>query len=301
MAMRLRQIKNVEFDELTHSYILGDRFLMGVTSLMKKHGLAPDYGNIPAEILANAAARGTEIHRQLEDYDNGKSVVMDENVKAYAELGLDIHCSEYMVSDERTVASFIDKVLSDCSLADIKTTSTIHKRAVSWQLSIYAYLFELQNPSKKVPHIYCIHVRDGKAKLMELNRIPDEKVKALLEAEAEGRIFEDTEDSPSAGLALSDGELCNLLESLEMIAQYKIAIKAEEERSEALQSKLYDYMVENNLDEMVCDYGKFTRRAESTRTSLDSAKLKKDLPDVYDKYKKVTNVKGSVVFKSTQV
>ena len=94
--MRLKKINTVIFDELTHSYICGDKLLIGVTTLMKKHGLSPDYGDIPAEVLAKAAARGTAIHNLLEDYDNGKAVQEDEagNLKAYKELGLKIHCSE---------------------------------------------------------------------------------------------------------------------------------------------------------------------------------------------------------------
>lgn len=298
MAMRLKKINTVTFDELTHSYICGDKLLIGVTTLMKKHGLSPDYGDVPADVLAKAAARGTAIHQLLEDYDNGKAVVEDENLKAYKALGLKIHCSEYLVTDNNLVASFIDKVYDDCSLADVKTTATVHNRSVAWQLSIYAYLFEKINPSKKVPHIYCIHVRDGKAKEIELNRVPDEKVEALLLAEMEGRIYEDDEQLPDASLVLQDQDVLTLVATLDSIAQYKAALKAEEERAAALQEKLYQYMVDNNLDEMGCTSGKFIRKAEYTRTSIDSTKLKKEMPEIFEKFQKTSIVKGSVTFKA---
>jgi len=298
--MRLKKINTVIFDEFTHSYICGDKLLIGVTTLMKKHGLSPDYGDIPADILAKAAARGTAVHNLLEDYDNGKAVQEDEagNLKAYKELGLKIHCSEYLVTDNDIVASFIDKVYDDCSLADVKTTSTVHTKSVAWQLSIYAYLFEKMNPSKKVPHIYCIHVRDGKAKEIELNRIPNEKIEALLQAEKEGRIYEDDEQLPDASLVLQDQDVLSLVATLDIIAQYKAALKAEEERAAALQDKLYQYMVDNNLDEMGCTSGKFIRKAEYTRTSIDSTKLKKEMPEIFEKYQKTSVVKGSVTFKA---
>lgn len=298
MTMRLKKINTVTFDELTHSYICGDKLLIGVTTLMKKHGLSPDYGDVPADVLAKAAARGTAIHQLLEDYDNGKAVVEDENLKAYKALGLKIHCSEYLVTDNNLVASFIDKVYDDCSLADVKTTATVHNRSVAWQLSIYAYLFEKMNPSKKVPHIYCIHVRDGKAKEIELNRVPDEKVEALLLAEMEGRIYEDDEQLPDASLVLQDQDVLTLVATLDSIAQYKAALKAEEERAAALQEKLYQYMVDNNLDEMGCTSGKFIRKAEYTRTSIDSTKLKKEMPEIFEKFQKTSVVKGSVTFKA---
>ena len=210
--MRLKRINSVMFDEFTHSYICGNKLLTGVTSLMRKHGLSPDYSGIPESVLESAAAKGTAIHQLIEDYDNGKTVAVDENLSAYAALKLDVHCSEYLVSDEDMVASFIDKVFTDCSLADVKTTSEVHKRSVAWQLSIYAYLFERQNPSKKVPHIYCIHVRDGKAKLIELARIPDEQVEALFQAEREGRIYEDPYVDPDVSVVLKNEDLCALVE-----------------------------------------------------------------------------------------
>lgn len=298
--MRLKKVTSVTFDELTHSYICGDKLLIGVTSLMKKHGLSPDYGNIPEDVLMKAAAKGTAVHSLLEDYDNGKVVKDDDegNLKAYRELGLNIHCSEYLVSDGETVATFIDKVYKDCSLGDVKHTSTVHKKAVTWQLSICAYLFEKQNPSKKVPHIYCIHVRGGKAKEIELQRLPDEKVKALLDAEREGRIYHDEEEVIDAGLVLQEQEMVALFDALDAIAMYKAMMKQEEERAAALQDKLYAYMTDNNLDEMGCSIGKFIRKAAYPRTSIDSTRLKKDLPDIYEKYQKTTTVKGSVTFKA---
>ena len=145
--MRLRKNKEVAFNEWLHVYTASDgHTLIGVTELMKRHGLSPDYGGISKDVLEKAAARGTAIHQLLQDYDDGKAVIEDENLKAYKALGLKVHCSEYLVSDNDIVATFIDKVLDDCSLADVKSTSTVHRRPLEWQLSIGAYLFELQNP-----------------------------------------------------------------------------------------------------------------------------------------------------------
>ena len=48
---------------------------------------------------------------------------------------------------------------------------------------------------------------------------------------------------------------------------------------------------------MSCTYGKFSLKSGSTRTSIDSEKLKKEQPEIYSQYSKTTNVKGSVVFK----
>lgn len=296
--MRLRKNKEVAFNEWLHVYTASDgHTLIGVTELMKRHGLSPDYGGISKDVLEKAAARGTAIHQLLQDYDDGKAVIEDENLKAYKALGLKVHCSEYLVSDNEIVATFIDKVLDDCSLADVKSTSTVHRRPLEWQLSIGAYLFELQNPGKKVPHLYCIHVRDGKAKLIEVNRIPNEAVERLLECERCGVVYSDNPVAADAALALEEQAVV-LAEQLDQIARLKLAIKETEQASAELQQRLYDYMTENNLDEMACELGTFVRKAPYTKKSLDSARLKKDKPELYEQYLKESEIKGSITFKT---
>ena len=296
--MRLRKNKEVAFNEWLHVYTASDgHTLIGVTELMKRHGLSPDYGGISKDVLEKAAARGTAIHQLLQDYDDGKAVIEDENLKAYKALGLKVHCSEYLVSDNDIVATFIDKVLDDCSLADVKTTSSVHRRPLEWQLSIGAYLFELQNPGKKVPHLYCIHVRDGKAKLIEVSRIPNEAVERLLECERCGVVYSDNPVPADAALALEEQAVV-LAEQLDQIARLKLAIKETEQASAELQQRLYDYMTENNLDEMACELGTFVRKAPYTKKALDSTRLKKEKPELYEQYLKESEVKGSITFKT---
>ena len=55
--MVLKQNKKVYFDELTHTYLMGEKELTGVTTMMKIMGVAPDYGDVPKEVLERAAAR----------------------------------------------------------------------------------------------------------------------------------------------------------------------------------------------------------------------------------------------------
>lgn len=296
--MRLRKNKEVAFNEWLHVYTASDgHTLIGVTELMKRHGLSPDYGGISKDVLEKAAVRGTAIHQLLQDYDDGKAVIEDENLKAYKALGLKVHCSEYLVSDNGIVATFIDKVLDDCSLADVKSTSSVHRRPLEWQLSIGAYLFELQNPGKKVPHLYCIHVRDGKAKLIEVSRIPNDAVERLLECERCGVVYSDNPVAADAALALEEQAVV-LAEQLDQIARLKLAIKETEQASAELQQRLYDYMTENNLDEMACELGTFVRKAPYTKKALDSTRLKKEKPELYEQYLKESEVKGSITFKT---
>ena len=52
----LKQNTRVSFEDITHSYLLDNEvYLMGVTSLMRKHGLAPNYDTVPSDVLQKAA------------------------------------------------------------------------------------------------------------------------------------------------------------------------------------------------------------------------------------------------------
>ena len=317
--MKLNHPSNVAFDEFTHSYIMGDKVLIGITTLMKHQGLSPDYDGISPEILADAAKRGTAVHTLLEHYDNGETAVPAEVLsdyfegkvlqtkeeqeallKAYAKLGLQIECSEYLVTDNKIVASFIDKVFKDGSLADVKTTSSLHLDSVAWQLSIYAYLFERQNPEIKVPHLYAIHIRNGQAKLIEVQRVADEEVAEVLRCEEAGERYVQKNAPADASLVLSDAEALALVDAETKIAAYEAATKELKASSEAIKDKLYQYMLANNLEEMSCPGGVFKLKKPYETTRVNSAKLKSKYPEIAAEVSSVSEVKGSVSFKPNE-
>ena len=106
--MELRNNTRVFFDPLSHTYLMGDKILTGVTTLMRKHGLSPDYSGIPKATLDKAAEEGTAIHKEIEDYDNGLSVLRTPLIEDYIALcqqnGLKFLANEYLVSDDESVA-----------------------------------------------------------------------------------------------------------------------------------------------------------------------------------------------------
>ena len=88
--------------------------------------------------------------------------------------------SEYLISDNAHYASMIDKVyrVNDNTFdrCDIKTygAMTVEKfEKAEWQLSIYAYLFELQNPKAKVRNLFIIHLRNKPKKDGSFDHIAD--------------------------------------------------------------------------------------------------------------------------------
>ena len=150
----------VVFNNHEHTYRLGDKVLKGVTPIVK--WMYPEtYTDIPQSVLMKAAEYGSLIHAKCEMADRVGFADPDcEAVLQYEKLKeqyrLKVFDNEYLVNLDDKVASSIDVVCYDeendvWPLGDIKTTSKIHVANVTLQLSIYAYLFELCNPGKKVP------------------------------------------------------------------------------------------------------------------------------------------------------
>ena len=74
--MELRNNPNVFFSKEAHVYLCGDKELPGVTTVLRRHGLMPDYSGIPDKVLEEAARKGTALHEAIESYDNGEAVML---------------------------------------------------------------------------------------------------------------------------------------------------------------------------------------------------------------------------------
>lgn len=296
--MELTKNTRVRFDELTHRYLLfeedgGMRLLKGVTTLMREHGLSPDYSGIAPEVLRRAAERGTAVHHLLEDYDGGKPVTDTPELKAYRRLKLNVIASEYLVSDNEMIASSIDKVIyvdeSTVDLGDVKTTSELHTEAVAWQLSIYKTLFEAQNPGIRVRSLYGIHVRDGRAKIVEVAPVPPERVAELLRCERDGvRLSpQDTPDETDSliSYSLRIDELKNTIKELECVRA-------------AYCEKVAAYMEANHIPELEANGCTIKLKAAYDTERVDSKRLKEEDPDLYAKYAKTSRVKASLIIKN---
>lgn len=305
--MRLNNNSRIFFDETSHSYLLDDdKILVGVTSLMKKHGLAADYSGIPEAVLRKAADEGTAIHKEIEDYDNGVSVLNTELIDQYRKLGLRHIASEYIVSDNEVAASAIDGVYEGSSpesviLVDYKTTSKVHRRPLEWQLGFYKDFFERQNPGLKVEACYCLHI-DKKRKviigLVPIDPVGSDEVKAVLDAEREGKIYVDPYQPESASLAITDTELSEYVDKVGLIADLKARIKEAEAFVKECDSRILAYMTENNLEEMTAGNGVVKVKKGYQRKTVDTARLAKDYPQLAAKYEKISEVSPSVVYKS---
>ena len=218
MAKRIElKDSGVIFDPEQHTYQLNGAYLSGVTDLLTRQ-LFPDmYTSIPRRILDAAAEYGTSVHQSCENFDtrwyNDGSVEVLDYIQLCQEHSLTHEASEYTVTDFTNYASNIDKVYRISSntfdLADLKTYSMMTPEKLEkarWQLSIYAYLFELQNKDAKVRQLYILHIRNKQKKdgsfdhisqLIPVERIPSEICKELLDTDLRGEQFQSPYSIPN--------------------------------------------------------------------------------------------------------
>lgn len=283
----------VIFNKEDHTYKLGENFLQGITGILSKHLFQDKYDNVPDFVLERAASRGTFIHECCELIDTlgiiPDNIEAQNYIKLKEEHGLNTIANEYIVSDEEYFASAIDVVLSDYSLADIKTTAQFDNEYVSWQLSIYAYLFELQNPDLKANKLYGIWLRNEKVELIEVEKKPKELIKELLRCEVEGELFVSPLQKITTPARIYEVE--KFLIDLETQAK-----EIETKRKELLDGILKE-MEKANVDKWETGKIRLTRRKATTSERFDSKAFKKSNPDLYSQFAKISPVKSSITLK----
>ena len=287
----------IVFEPLGHTYTAPDGHrLKGVTTLMAEHGLGPDYGRVRKDVLAKKAAHGTDSHRQLEAYDTGDLVILSEELEAYKAAmkaaGLRVIASEYLVSNGLTVASSIDKVCDDGSLCDVKTTAKFEEGPVSWQLSIYAYLFERQNPGVRVPSLWCIWFSSPKdCRIIEVKRHDDAEIDRLLYCDMTGEWFQP--DPVALPERLRD-TLPELVKAERSIAQLEAALKEAKGKRQEMYAMLFDFMEENEIKTFDFADGRITRVDPYDRKTFDSGWLMKNMPALWSQHLKSATIAGTV-------
>ena len=240
--------------------------------------------------------------------------------------------NELTVSDNDKWASQIDNVWQRIStngiwLVDTKTNNTslyplcgyfnpnhftngvdALKEYLSWQLSIYAALFEAENPGMKVEGLACNWLRKDAAEFWVIERKPDHLVKELLTTEY---IFLDNGPAYfhhdlgvfgiTPNLPATQQEIVPVVPQ-DVITYVADLLKMEKE----IKSKLEDAkkglraaMEQHNIKTYDSGQFKATIAKDSERATFDTAKFKKDHPDLYDQYVIMKTTKGGFTIKPT--
>ena len=289
---------HVLFDEETHTYLLDGVILDGITARIKQRLFPDEYAGVSEDVLAAAAERGHLMHNAIQRCDQeGYVPTVDEMcdqpllfcVDKYSDImatnGLSSVANEYIVTDGHTYASPIDIVAEhdgQILLIDTKTTYTVNRDYVSWQLSVYADFFEAQNPELKVAGLACLwfKVRHGAiedAQLIDLPRKGSEMVQRMLY----------TDEPIYSGLEPIDAELVRLISEKNAI----------EEQIDALKAQMIAVMEASGMTSWKSNEAAYSYRKATTSNRFDSAAFKKAEPDLYKQYTKPCESKATLQVK----
>lgn len=285
-------MEQIRFIEESHEYFLGEKKLISVTQLMRKHELAPDYSNVPTNILENKASRGTLIHKEIEDYNKENEIGFTQELSQYIDLltneQLEVIESEKLVHND-IVAGTIDLVLKKLDqliISDIKTTSTLHYDSVSWQLSIYLYLYDKEHYDSYIGKV--IHFSKENMDYKSITLKPIEEIEKLMECERNGETYKFDKLNYQV----------QQIEEVEIyIATMQKQLEAFEDKAKVMRQELLKAMLENGVKSYESDNLKLTIRLGGTRESFDSTKFKSEHPEEYKNYIKTTTTKDSLIIK----
>ena len=339
----------VVFSENPHGYRLGTKRLSGITGLIHAVlglGVYPGANDYVLQVaIPRAGAYGSAVHHAIELYDEiGIKQVDQPSVEVETrdygtqlfgpfhvarELetyirhreGFEPVANEYTVSDNFQYASNIDNVWRKIAtggiwLIDTKTNNLDYypggkaalKLYLSWQLSIYAYLFE-KITGLKVEGLACNWLRHENGEFWEIERQPDDFVRALLEKTTatwvDGHwVYEWTGDPDMLAIMKGSNLPATVPEQQivgpDIIETIRTLLVRQQEINAVMddfKAKLKSAMKENGIKSFKCEAFSATIAKDSLVTSFNSKKFKEDHPDLFLEYSSTSVRAGSFTLK----
>lgn len=281
----------LEFNQEKHEYTLDGKVLISVTQLMRKHGLSPDYSFVAEDVLKAKAERGTLIHAELEAYIKNGEVGFTGELNqfiAYAQKNkLEFLASEKMLHNDICAGTcdLLFKQDGKIIRADFKTTSAIHRDPCSWQLSIYDELDDVKADALQIFHFD----NDGVLRVVDIDFKPNEYVKDLFEVERKGI---ELYHIPTISI---DAETLAIVKSAQEIIAKADAMKKEAEANmDKVKNAIIEAMEKSGIKSFDSDFVKITYVDPVEKTTIDSARLKKEQPDIAMEYSKKSMSKASI-------
>ncbi len=277
----------LEFDQETHTYAEDGRVLPSVTQVLRAVGISPDYGSVPEEILRKKAERGSFVHREIEDFVRNGTIgftpEFGEFVKEFGN-GCSEPESEVMVSDGR-IAGTADLIFErdgKPTIADFKTTATLHRDSVAWQLSLYAYL-----SGREIERGEAWHFSPSGLRVYEVILKTKEECENLIQAYLKGEKF-------NAPAPVEENKLIELEEAEKAIADLKKRIAEYEASKAEIMDAIKAAMEATGTKTYEGDRIRITYVAPVEKKTVDSKRLKEERPDIYEQYTKTTLQGASV-------
>ncbi len=300
----------ITFSEKNHTYTVdGELAHISVTELLHKHGLAPDLDKVDKAVVKAKAAKGKEIHKDLENVLNKPkyepTTVQGEFFEKWARENLDCGVGEQVLGYDLNGMKFggtADVIgfakNGEMIVGDHKTTAKFEREYVSWQVSLLDYFARSLNGQllngkpfhwKGATKFYCFwYTKDGELQVKELEKVPDEEIVKLLMAEYKG-------DKYQRPQLVIEGELQAEFEQAELqLVELGRSYKSAKATVEELRAKLKDEMERQGIRSFQTDKVRLTYIPQNDRYTVDSTKLKRLYPQVYGECVKLTKVAPSL-------
>lgn len=278
----------IKYNDETHTYELDGKKLKSVTEIATDiAGINKDYLN---QHQQQAAADGTDAHSELARYydttDNFSvkdfTTELGKKISEYIEPNKDMLTEQIVWNAEKGYAGTIDllvkKGLTIYYIRDWKTGKNPNKKYCQIQLSLYKLALEFMGYDCTDTILEVINP-DG---IIPIEALSWEEILDLQKSELDPRNPEELEAMQN-----------KLLELKPYVVQY-----------EEIQNKLKENLLEQMESAGATNYfgsvfnATYVKPTKSLR--IDSTKLKKELPDIFDAYAKVSETKGYIKLNETK-
>ena len=302
----------IDFNEKDHIYFInGEIATISVTELLAKHNLSPSYKGVDKKFVEKAAEEGKKVHADLEKIFNEEEYELEteqgKNFQKWVAQNVQCGVAEQKLGFELnglTIAGTADVMgfLKDGTLfvGDHKNTAQFNREYVSWQVSLYDY-FARKLKGQKVngkpfnwegaKKFYCFHYdkkNNGEMTVYELDKVPDEEIERLIECEYKGETYTRRELVVTPELQLE------FTKRQKALIRLKKQLESAEKKMDTVREKLVELFEQQGLLQWKTDNLTVTYIAPTETHSIDSSKLKRELPQVFDRYQKVSKKKATV-------
>jgi hypothetical protein len=167
----------LEYDDESHTYIVDGVIVPSVTQIISAK-FGNKYAGVDRSTLERAASRGTAIHKAIEDFcktgkDDGTKELHNFNfLMTYYEARVVENEIPIIIinGDTPIAAGRLDLLLDingDYAIADIKTTATLDKDYLTYQLNLYRLGYS-QSYGILAGELYGVHLKNDKRKLVKI-------------------------------------------------------------------------------------------------------------------------------------
>lgn len=301
----------LEFNETNHTYTFDGKVLISTTQLMRKHNLSPNYDMVNPEVLQAKAKKGTLIHKEIENFIKENQLGFTDELYEFQKYvkahNLTSIKSETMVCND-IVAGTIDLMFIENDrpiIADIKTTSVVHKEAVSWQLSIYRYLYlsyvdgnivpvEESEYNDVVGQVFHFN-KEGILNVEEIPLKPYSDIERLFNCERLGIQF-------TLEIDEAENSLQNVVHLEKIINELNEKVEFAKKQQEEFKKTLMEAMKERKLNTFEKDGVKITLvQPSKTVTNVDIEKMDAEIVKAYNEAKAQYDAEAKKYTTSTKV